>query len=256
MDSRDADEVARARLAYVSAGKAPLCAPRRALPEAPDGPVSLRAVAPPEASPRQQAATPLPVPRRLTRQHLVVVAVLLLCGVGVAVGAMTHSAATEVPATVAPTIVSVAPSPSPTPSVRVHVAGSVASPGVVTVPEGSIVEDAIVAAGGLTDAADPANLNLAAAVADGMQILIGSTDDPMGELSGSGVAGAAEGALVDLNRATAAQLEELPGIGPVTAAAILAWREENGDFSSVDELQEVSGIGPATLEKVRPHVTV
>lgn len=254
--SRDAEQVARARLAYVSAGKQPLCAPRRAMPEEPEEPAGHTSDRRVDQESRAAVAPALPVPRRLTRQHLLVVAVLLLCGVGVAVAALTRSAATEVPVP-APSVVSAAPpSPSPTPMLRVHVAGEVVSPGVVTVPDGAIVLDAVDAAGGLADTADPADLNLAAPVSDGMQILIGSRDDPRGEVSGASGTDAGPGVLLDLNRATAAELEELPGVGPVTAGAIIAWREDNGEFTSVDELQEVSGIGPATLEKLRPLVTV
>ena len=69
------------------------------------------------------------------------------------------------------------------------------------------------------------------------------------------LAAATAAAAVNINSAGAAELEALPGVGPVTAAAILAWREENGRFTSVDELQEISGIGPKTLEKLRPLVT-
>ncbi|MHA6525284.1 helix-hairpin-helix domain-containing protein [Tessaracoccus sp. G1721] len=194
-------------------------------------------------------------------KHLWVVGVLLLCGVGVAVTALARSSATEVP--IAPPSVSVSPAaetptPSPSPVARVHVAGEVVRPGVVTLPEGAIVLDAITAAGGLAPEADPAQLNLAAPVSDGMQVIIGSTAEPRGDLNGAAPApgdGAGGGAL-DLNTATAAELETLPGVGPVMAAAILAWREENGRFTAVEELQEVSGIGPKTFEKLKPLVRV
>lgn len=250
MDSYDAEQVARARLAYVSAGKPPLCAPRRA---APGSGATPPAVAPAVGQVAPAAASP---PRRLTRQHLVVVAVLLLCAVGVAVAALTRSAATAVPITADPAIETVPPSPTPTPMVRVHVAGEVSRPGVVTVPGGSIVQDAIAAAGGLGAAADPADLNLAAPVGDGMQIVIGSAERPLGEVR-DGTAGTSAGdGAVNLNRATAAELETLPGVGPVTAQAIVAWREENGPFTSVDELQEISGIGPKTFEKLRALVLI
>lgn len=256
MDSRDAEQVARARLACVSAGRPPLSAPRRALRDEDAAPVGAPGVVSPE--PRRDGATVLPVPRRLTRQHLLVVAVLLLCAVGVAVAALTRSEATEVPVepTSAGSVQAATPTPSPTPMVRVHVAGEVEQPGVVTLPEGAIVLDAIAAAGGLADTADPADLNLAAEVRDGTQILIGTRDDPRGDLVGSPPGDAAAVGPLDLNEVTAGQLEELPGIGPVTAQSIIAWREENGPFTAVDELQEVSGIGPATLEKLRPLVTV
>jgi competence protein ComEA len=131
---------------------------------------------------------------------------------------------------------------------------------VVELPDGAIVRDAIDAAGGLVEGADAALLNLAAALSDGSQVVIGTAEEPLGEVRGEAGGGGApggggDGAAIDLNAATAAELEALPGVGPVTASAIVAWREENGRFTSVDELQEISGIGPKTLEKLRPLVT-
>lgn len=253
MQASDAEELARARLAYVSAGQRPIGAPRRALRE------ESRVDEPPAPQPVTVTA-PLG-PRRLTTKHLLVVAVLILCGVGIAVAALGRSAATEVPLG-QPSVVSVespspVPSPSPTPQLRVHVAGEVESPGVVSLPPGAIVQDAVIAAGGLTPTADPAELNLAQPVTDGMQILIGSKDKPKGAVTGAAEhTSSDQDGLVNLNSATQGQLEDLPGIGPVTARAIITWREEHGSFSAVDELQEISGIGPKTFEKLRPAVTV
>ncbi|MFD0865606.1 helix-hairpin-helix domain-containing protein [Tessaracoccus lubricantis] len=299
MQHTDAEELARARLAYVSAGRPALSAPRRALPDVEDetrllsqpragdeapGPGdrflsqprardehrgwSKDPQADPPTSPLAAPQSPDPQPSRerprLTLKHLVVVAVLLLCGVGVAVAALGRSAATEVP--LKPVTVSAAPPPpSPPPPVvmlRVHVAGAVVEPGVVSLPEGTIVQDAILAAGGLAPDADPAALNLAAQVTDGMQIVIGTVGEPKGEVVGAeppaaGTAGGSgAGGLVNLNTATTAELEALPGIGPVTAGAIIAWREESGPFSAVEDLQEISGIGPKTFQKLQPLVTV
>ncbi|HJE50678.1 MAG TPA: ComEA family DNA-binding protein [Tessaracoccus flavescens] len=256
------DELARARLAYVSAGQAPLSAPRRALHEP-----ELDAEPDPDPDPVPGPAPDLPSrldgalshPRPLTRKHLVILAILVLCGVGVAVAAMGRSAATEVPV-VAPVVDSPpSPTPSPVPRVRVHVAGAVAAPGVVSLPVGAIVEEAIVAAGGLAPDANPAGLNLAQPLADGMQIMIGTDAEPVGEVSGAGHpsgGGGAPGGQLNLNSASAGELESLPGVGPVMAGAIVAWREEHGRFTSVEELQEVSGIGPKTFDKLRPLVAV
>ena len=266
MQPHEAEELARARLAYVSAGRRPLNAPRRALHE--QELVDLDEPVPPgtdEAHPAELPAPNAPAARpaigRVTSRHVIVVAVLLLCSVGVAIAALGRSVATEVP--VQPLVVESAapgpPSPSPTPMVRVHVAGAVAIPGVVTIADGSIVQDAIAAAGGLTSEADPALLNLAAPVSDGMQIAIGTHEEPLGDITGesggTGGAGSAPGPL-DLNSATLADLEGLPGVGPVTAQAILAWREEHGRFTAVEELQEISGIGPKTFQKLSPLVQV
>ena len=97
-------------------------------------------------------------------------------------------------------------------------------------------------------------------LADGQQVVIGTAGDPTGEVRdqpGSATDGgsSATGA-VDLNRANQSQLEELPGVGPVTAQAILTWRQQHGRFSRIEELQEVDGIGPKTYAQIAPHVRV
>lgn len=120
-----------------------------------------------------------------------------------------------------------------------------------------IVQDAVLAAGGLRPDADPAELNLAAPVSDGQQVIVGTTDDPRGEIQqqpGAVSSGHAPGP-VNLNTATQAELEELPGVGPVLAGEIMAWRQENGGFTSAADLQEVSGIGPKNFAKLEPLVT-
>ena len=145
--------------------------------------------------------------------------------------------------------------PSPSPSLTVHVMGEVRHPGVVTVPAGSRVGDVVAAAGGLRKGAKLGATNLARAVADGERVDVGTDADaaaPTGVGASTGTGGAA--GILDLNTASAEQLDGLPGIGPVTAAKILAWRTQNGRFSVVDELAEVPGIGPKTLEELRPLV--
>lgn len=153
----------------------------------------------------------------------------------------------------------------------VHVVGEVRRPGVVWVPAGSRVGDAVEAAGGLTGQADEQRLNLARPVTDGEQILVlrpGEEPPSPAAAGGPGAPGAGapgapaggdaagDGGPLDLNTADQAALEELPGVGPVTAEHILAWRKENGQFTTVDELMEVSGIGEKTLATLRPHVRV
>lgn len=162
-------------------------------------------------------------------------------------------------------------SPSPTPpTIRVHVLGAVAAAGVVTLPAGARVGEAITAAGGLRADADCAELNLAASIPDGAQIVIGTSAAPRGELrtdqSGSAGAGGLGGAssggaggsapTLNLNTATTQQLESLPGVGPVTAGRIIAWREAHSGFTRIEELQEVDGIGPKTYAKLAPLVHV
>jgi competence protein ComEA len=150
----------------------------------------------------------------------------------------------------------------------VHVIGAVTEPGVVEVRPGARVQDVVDRAGGPREDADLGRLNLARVVADGERVWVPvHGEEPPDEVTGpsaqqapgapstAGADGAAVSAVVDLNSADQGLLESLPGVGPVTAAAILQWRADHGRFSSVDELVEVSGIGPKTLETLRPHVT-
>ena len=151
--------------------------------------------------------------------------------------------------------------PSPADDVLiVDVVGKVQQPGIVTVPKGSRVFEAIEAAGGLRGRVDTTSLNLARELADGEQILVGLQPvDASGAPTASGApsAGAAPaGAKVNLNTATLEQLDTLPGVGPVTAQAILGWRETNGRFGAVDDLLDVKGIGEATLAELRDLVVV
>ncbi len=156
--------------------------------------------------------------------------------------------------------------------VVVSVVGLVHKPGLVTLAPDARIADALTASGGPVDGADLVGLNMARRVADGEQIVVGLAAPP-GEPPGMGssvssVPGTATaapmthenapapGTSIDLNAATAEQLETLPGIGPVTAAAIVAWRDANGRFDSVDQLGDVDGIGPARLEKLRALVHV
>ncbi|AWB91760.1 helix-hairpin-helix domain-containing protein [Aeromicrobium chenweiae] len=146
--------------------------------------------------------------------------------------------------------------------VVVDVAGKVRRPGIVTVPRGSRVYQAIEAAGGVKGQVDTTSLNLARELTDGEQILVGL--DPVDVGGAPAPAAAAPGtgasapsvAKINLNTATAEQLDTLPGVGPVTAQAILGWREDNGRFSSVDDLLDVKGIGEATLAELRDLVVV
>ncbi len=155
--------------------------------------------------------------------------------------------------------------PLPPGEVVVHVAGAVSRPGVVRLPASSRAVDAVTAAGGLRPDADADRVNLAAGLIDGQRVVVPAIGQPApveavpppGAPSGpSADSGDGPSALVDLNTADAALLEELPGVGPATAAAILAHREDNGPFASVDALIDVRGIGEAKLEAVRDLVTV
>lgn len=149
-------------------------------------------------------------------------------------------------------------SASATAEVVVDVTGKVRRPGIVRLPAGSRVVDALEAAGGPRRGVELSGLNLARVLVDGEQVVVGLPASQGVAASAASVPGAGSppGALVNINTATQAELETLPGIGPVTAQAILQWRTDNGAFSAVDELMEVSGIGEATLADVAPFVTV
>jgi competence protein ComEA len=152
------------------------------------------------------------------------------------------------------------------PQVLVHVAGAVTHPGVVELAGGSRVIDAVEAAGGGLPDADLDRLNLAAKLVDGQRVLVQRVGDPAVATDGTGTApdatgapaadGTTVGALVNLNTATQAQLEELPGIGPALAGAILDERTRRGSFRSVNELRDVRGIGEKRFADLRDKVTV
>ena len=134
--------------------------------------------------------------------------------------------------------------------VVVHVVGAVLAPGVVRLPAGSRVVDAVAAAGGTTGDADLAALNLARVLVDGEQVVVPRPGESAPPAAGAPTTGA--DALVDLNSASLAQLDELPGVGPVLAQRIVDRRP----FTSVDELDEVSGVGQTLLDRLRPLVRV
>jgi competence protein ComEA len=207
--------------------------------------------------------------QRFSRMHVGVIGVLLIFGLITAgwllLRARPVAVASPGAVVTMSTPVQSPPTASPTAGERptrlvVHVLGAVRRPGLVKLPENSRVQDAIDAAGGLAGRADPGELNLAQPLADGQQVVIGTAGDPTGEVRDGRESGAGSdpsaGATIDLNRANQAQLEQLPGIGPVTGGAILAWRQQHGRFSRIEELQEVDGIGPKTYAQIAPHVRV
>jgi competence protein ComEA len=131
--------------------------------------------------------------------------------------------------------------------VVVDVTGAVASPGVYRLPAGSRVTDAVQRAGGATSRAELEAVNLAARLADGQQVVV-----PERGPGGTAAAGAAsEDGPISLGTATVEQLDTIDGIGPVTAADIVEFRDQHGGLSSVDQLDQISGIGPATMEALR-----
>lgn len=234
----------------------------------------------PGATGRAAEVPPSPAPMRLpfTRRHVVVVALVVV--LAAVVGGVALLRARPVAIATPTTTTSAAPTPveaDPTaagsasaepPPLLVHVLGEVREPGVVELAAGARVRDALGAAGGLTKAAVPGDLNLAQPLVDGQQVVVsddaddsgvrdstgGSTDN--GTDSTGGDTGGTSGDQLDLNAATEPQLLELPGVGPVTAGSIIAWREANGQFTRVEELQEIDGIGPKTFARLAPLVRV
>jgi competence protein ComEA len=205
------------------------------------------------------------------RGALALAGVAALAAVLAAVGVWRDRPVPQAVPALAPVVVS-APAasptgPAPTGELVVSVAGAVAAPGLVTLPAGARVADALTAAGGALPGTDLLTLNLAQPLTDGEQVLVGVVGPPAAGAApaakGAPAAGgapargpSAAGGLVNLNTATQPELEELPGVGPVMAAAIIAFRTQNGPFTSVEQLDDVSGVGAARLAQLVDLVTV
>lgn len=189
--------------------------------------------------------------RRRLGVGAVIVLVLLAFAVTVGIGLFRGATGAEI---VGSDVATPAPSAvPPTAGVYVHVAGAVRTAGLYRLEIGDRVADAIAQAGGFADDAERGGVNLARTVTDGEQIVVPVVGaSPPAE---AGAAGAASGPL-DLNTATREQLDTLPRIGPALADRILAWRDENGRFTSVDDLGSVPGIGEKMLENLRDLVRV
>ncbi len=178
-------------------------------------------------------------------QRLKVVVAAAVCALAVAVGVGAGLAGR--PGAPGPPPQTVGPRADPG-TIEVHVSGWVVSPGVVSVPEGSITATAIEAAGGLRSGAETASLNLAATLSAGEQVVVpGPGSMAVGE------SGSAAGP-ISLSQAGAAELEELPGVGPVIAERIVSYRESHGPFESVEDLLDVPGVGEAKLAAIRDLV--
>jgi competence protein ComEA len=185
---------------------------------------------------------------------LIVVLVAVLGGAG-----LWYARSLPKPVTIAesgPGAAQPAVSPTSSPAMLiVDVAGAVRTPGVYEFAEGERVVDAIERAGGPRPKADLSLLNLAAPLVDGTQILVPKIGPAVTGVPGETAPGSSSG-LINVNTASATELETLSGIGEVLAATIVEYRTQNGPFASVDDLLDVSGIGPATLEEIRDQVTV
>lgn len=142
------------------------------------------------------------------------------------------------------------------PIIMVDIGGEVNEPKVVELEEGSRVEDAIVAAGGVTDEADLTNINRAAFLNDGDKILIPSSEsDGNTSTAYETETGSTGSGKININTADSEELQTLDGVGPVTAEKIIDYREENGQFSSIEDIKNVSGIGDKTFEKLKDDIT-
>jgi len=167
------------------------------------------------------------------------------------------------PPTGRPITLEAAPTQAP---LEVHVIGAVLRPGIYVFAEGSRVEDAVTAAGGLSSNADLNAINLAAKLEDGQQLNVPALGGavPQGPeptagfrvLPSSAATSTPAGDLININTASAEQLDTLPGIGPTTAQRIVDYRTENGPFSRIEDLMNVAGIGPATFDSIQALITV
>jgi len=148
------------------------------------------------------------------------------------------------------------PEPSATPKlIRIHITGAVNVPGVYTLPETARVEDAIQAAGGLQETSDPQLLNLAAQLIDGQRLYIPSTQDATLTTDERGIT-LENSSRININTASLAELDRLPGIGEVKAQAILDYRQQNGLFTALEDLMKVEGISQTLFEKIQALITL
>lgn len=179
---------------------------------------------------------------------LPIVGALVLAGAGAVWFWPSATPVVEAPAPIVASGVAAAP------GVTLHVSGAVVDPGLVQVPAGSRVADAIAAAGGVLPGADVGSLNLAAPVRDGEQVRVADAVDLA--TGGGGGGDPPDDGRVHINDADAATLELLPGVGPVLAARILAHRQQNGPFAAVEDLLDVPGIGEGRLAAMRDVVAI
>lgn len=188
----------------------------------------------------------------------------ILIGLILGVGGMTLNKQTQ------PAAIVIAPPPTPGPTstpgpVRVFVNGAVNNPAVYAIPADSIVQDAILAAGGFAPNANSVLVNLALPVVDGMQILVPeegvAATAPLAPVLSPGggnitIPGTDSSSLININTASTEELDKLPGVGPSTAQKIISYRESNGLFASIDDIKNVSGIGDAMFNDIKELITV
>ena len=198
------------------------------------------------------------MPFAVSRSTALVGVCLVLAALVLVGQRLSHAGAAAEPEVVATPLEQVATPPTRV-TMLVHVVGEVRRPGLYRLRDGARIADAVRRAGGARRGADLTALNLAAPLVDGIQVVVpgrgsAGAGSPGSAASGGGVLGAA-GPLVSLSSATVDELDELPGVGPVTAQKIVDYRTEHGPFASVDDLDAVPGIGPTRIEQLRDLVT-
>lgn len=194
----------------------------------------------------------LSLPRQFT-PRLKIGAVLILLLIAVAIAVLISALGSHGSSVSVESIRTSEPEVHVQKSIYVHLLGAVVHPGLYELPENSRAIDVLAAAGGFTGAADRTALNLARFLSDGEQVYVPG----VGEVVEGGLAAVgAVGGKVNLNTADAATLETLPRVGPVTAAKIIAWREANGRFTTIDDLKSVSGFGEKTFASLSELITV
>ncbi len=209
----------------------------------------------------------------LSARHVLVLAAVLLIGLAWAGCAVIRARPSPIPDARPPTTLTTgspvtqptptAPSgkpqpPTPTTTLVIHVAGKVHRPGLIRAPTGARVADALTLAGGPLRGVDLSSLNLARQLTDGEQIVVGLPTQPTTPASSTTTPTGPQPPTtpLNLNTATAPQLDALPGVGPVLAQRILDYRTQNGPFTTVDQLQEVPGVGPKKFDSLKPHVRI
>jgi len=204
----------------------------------------------------EDTTKPEAAPNRLG--HILLSAVVSLI-VGGTLGYFVRPQPSNAPIVVSTPVPTPTPAPTPTRApIRVHVSGAVRQPAVYRLPPGSIVQAAVEAAGGPASDADLDCINLALELQDQQQVYVphqGEQSPPPPVSGGASEGGGTMGTLVNINTATEAELQTLPRVGPATAQRIIAYREANGPFETIEDIQDVSGIGPATFEGLKELIT-
>lgn len=195
-------------------------------------------------------------PGRRGVRALAVVAIVVVAGAGLLAWRARPRSEPVAPSSTVATAASAGSVESSSATVVVAITGKVRRPGLVRLPAGARVADALDAAGGVLPGTDLSYLNLARKLADGELIVVGLPAPAGTAVPGAGAGAAGSGARVNLNTATVAQLDALPGVGPVMAQRIIDYRDRHGGFKSVSELRQVDGIGDARFDDLKDLVTV